>query len=204
MNSNGKCFDREKIFGCVHKMLEPAEEAEVRRHLDQCAGCRRVAREFEKLDAVLGEWRAQEPSPWFDQRLKQALAERGAASPSRTFFGIPRVRILALAMLAILVVAGGLMFNYFRRLRPGAETNPPVAKVKPSPATEKPETLPPAPREQAKVAPAPQASQETAAPALPPEEELTMYRNLAVLENFDMLENFDVLSELPNGNPIKK
>ena len=199
MNANGKCFDREKIFGFVYKMLAPAEEAEVRQHLDQCAECRGVAQEFGKLDAVLGEWRERNPSPWFDERLKQKLAERGVPS-RRFFFDTPSVRVFALAMLAIFVVAVALMFNYFRQPHPGEETEAPVAQTPAAAATQKPETLPPAQQQQAKVEPAPQAAAETAKQTLAPEEELTMYRNLAVLENFDMFENFDVLSELPEGN----
>lgn len=200
MNSNGQHLDREKIFGFVYKMLAPAEDSEVREHLDQCAECRRVAQEFGKLDAVLGEWREQNPSPWFDVRVKQALAERGPAGRFGWLFDLPSARIFALAMLVIIVVAVALIFNYTRQTEPTVETNAPVAKSQPAPAAQKPETLPPSPQQQAKVETAPQDTGETAEQPLAPEEELTMYRNLAVLENFDMLENFDVLSELPRGN----
>lgn len=186
MNSSGKCFDREKIFGCVHRMLGPAEEAEVRRHLEECADCRRVAQEFEKLDAVLGEWPAQEVSPWFEARLKQKLAAPRPA-PAFRFFGLPSTRIFAAALLVLMVVAGAYMIDELPKPGTKAKEEAPAAKVESPVAAEKP-----AP---AKITE--KAKSKTASKPLPPEEELKMYQNLNVLEDFDLLEGFDVLSELP-------
>ena len=186
MIADNKCVDREKLFGFVHHLLEPGEEAEVRHHLDQCSECQHVAQGFAKLDAVLEEWRKVNPSPWFDQRLKQALASGGPASAFRFFFSLSSTRVFAALLAVLFVVVGSIMIHQFSRSGPSGQANAPAAQVQPPPTTQ--------------AQPQPQTAAQ--AQTLPAEEELKMYQNLAVLENFDLLENFDVLSELPKGNKV--
>jgi hypothetical protein len=177
-----QCLERETIFNLVHRLLEPEEAAEARRHLFHCENCLRVARDFEKLDATLGEWREEQPSPWFDQRLKGALAASPPPSRLRFFFSGSPTRALATAMLALFVVAGSFMVYHFHGTTPDVQSNSPVVSGPPAP-----------------VQPVP-AEGVTQPEPLSGEEELKMYQNLAVLDHFDLLQNFDVLSELPGGN----
>lgn len=184
MSPEMKCLEREKIFGLVHHLLESAEEAESRRHVFHCAECRSVAQSFEKFDSVLGEWREEKPSPWFDQRLKQALPARGPASGIRFLFSLPLTRAFAAALVMLFLVAGSLVVYRYRETGPAGAAQNPVARVPPAAANQN------------------QAPTGTSAQPLPPEEELKMYQNLAVLDNFELLDNFDVLSELPKGNKV--
>jgi hypothetical protein len=184
---NAKCLDREKIFELVHHLLEPEEEAEVRRHVLHCEDCLRVAQGFEKVDAVLDEWKEQSPSAWFDQRLQQKLP---SARPSAVFrfLALPSTRIFAAALLVLMVVAGAYVIDELPQPGKKPAVNSQVAKIE----------APSMPQQSAQIQPEPSTAQ-TASKPLPPEEELKMYQNLGVLEDFDMLENFDVLSELPRG-----
>jgi hypothetical protein len=189
MSTQGSCPDREKIFQLVHRLLEPPEESDLRRHVLHCEKCLLVARDFEKFDEVLGEWKDQTPSPWFDQRLKQKLP---SARPARAirFFALPSTRIFAAALLVMIVVAGAYVVDELPK--PGAkpEVKTHIAEVqKPAAAQKTPETLPAEKKKKTKSASKP----------LSPDEELKMYQNMGVLENLDLLEGFDVLSDLPRG-----
>ncbi len=174
--------EREKIFGFVHQMLEPADAAEVHHHLDECDECRRMAEGFQKLDTVLTEWKSVEPSAWFDARLRQAIAQPGAISAWRMFWSFPATRALATAIVAVFVIGGSLMIYRFRQAEKAREVTH-VALTRPTPTAE----------------PAPVVPETATEQALAAEEELKMYENLPVLENYDLLTNFDVLSELPQA-----
>jgi hypothetical protein len=52
--------------------------AEVRKHLASCDGCSTQLREFQKTMALLDEWKAPEPSAYFDTRLQARLREEMA------------------------------------------------------------------------------------------------------------------------------
>ena len=180
-----KCMDQEKLFGYVHGMLEAREEAEVRAHLERCATCQAAGEEFRRLDAVLDEWKPREPSPWFDARVRAAVAQEEQAQASRSFLGLEWRRWLVPALLMVLAVAATLAVI---RLRSSHRVPEAVAR-KQVPTTERPKPL------VAESRPAAVAQPEPSAP--PGEDELTLYENLPVLENYDLLANFDVLSELP-------
>ncbi len=180
MSENGKCVEREKIFAFRHHMLEPAEEAEVRHHLDVCGNCQRISAGYERLERVLDEWKAVHPSPQFDALVKEALARRGPWESFRTLFAFPAARALAMATVALFVVGGSLLVYQFRR--DSRHVGPvPSATVNHAAASTN-MTLTGSPGQ-----------------ALLAEEELKMYQELAVLEDYDMLESFDVLSEIPAG-----
>ena len=69
-------------------LAEGQAPAEVRTHLQGCSAC---AAEFESLKAtmnLLDEWKAPEPSPYFDQKLAARLREeRAAAAQPRGVLG---------------------------------------------------------------------------------------------------------------------
>jgi hypothetical protein len=185
MNSATPCPDREKIFQLVHHLMDPAEEAETRRHVFHCADCLRAAQGFERSDALLDEWKVEGASAWFDQRLKQKLPVRRPWA--FRFFALPSTRIFAAALLVLIVVAGAYVIDELPKPGTKPEEKPPVAEVqKPAPA---PRAVPASTSAKTKPKAAPKP--------LPPEEQIKMYQNMGVLENFDLLEGFDVLSELP-------
>ena len=185
MSSPTPCPDREKLFQLVHHLMEAEEEAETRRHVLRCEACLRVARDFEKCDALLDEWKVEGASAWFDQRLKQKLpAQRPWAF---RLFALPSTRIFAAALLVLIVVAGAYVIDELPKPGTKPETKPAVAEVQKTATAAKPAPAPTSTKAKPESKPKP----------LPPEEQIKMYQNMGVLENFDLLEGFDVLSELP-------
>jgi len=53
-------------------------EPEVEKHVASCAGCAAHLRNLQKTMALLDEWQAPEPSPYFDTRLQSRLREEMA------------------------------------------------------------------------------------------------------------------------------
>ena len=51
---------------------------ESEKHLASCAACAAKVREFKQTMALLDEWEAPEPSPYFDMRLQARLREERA------------------------------------------------------------------------------------------------------------------------------
>lgn len=52
-----------------------AATPEVEKHIASCHGCAAHLRDLQKTMALLDEWRAPEPSPYFDTRLQARLRE---------------------------------------------------------------------------------------------------------------------------------
>jgi anti-sigma factor RsiW len=82
---------------------------EVNDHLRSCADCTGTLAEFRKTMALLDEWPAPEPSPYFDARLQARLREEAAKQPSR-WIGWLRRSALA-ASLAVMVIVGAAVFR---------------------------------------------------------------------------------------------
>lgn len=61
----------------------PASEVsgKVNEHLRTCAECSATLNDFRQTMALLDEWTAPEPSPYFDTRLKARLREEAAKQP---------------------------------------------------------------------------------------------------------------------------
>jgi len=105
-------------------------EPEVNNHLRSCSDCAGTLAEFQKTMALLDEWVAPEPSPYFDTRLHARLREEAAKQPSSW---LARVRRPALAMsLAAIVAVGATVLRLEQKKinnRPG-----PIAVVEPGTA----------------------------------------------------------------------
>jgi anti-sigma factor RsiW len=105
-------------------------EPEVNTHLRSCSDCAGTLAEFQKTMALLDEWIAPEPSPYFDTRLHARLREEAAKQRSSW---IARLRVPALAMsLAAIIAVGTTVFRLeYKKTnnRPG-----PVAVVEPGTA----------------------------------------------------------------------
>jgi anti-sigma factor RsiW len=93
-------------------LAEGQAPAEVRAHLAGCSACEA---EFTSLKAtmnLLDEWKAPEPSPYFDQKLAARLREeRAAAAQPRgvlAWLGLRWQKTAALAAVAVMAFAIGL------------------------------------------------------------------------------------------------
>ena len=86
-----------------------AATPEVNDHIHSCAACTEKLKEFRQTMALLDEWQAPEPSPYFDTRLHARLREEAAKQPVGWFHWI---RKPALAMsLALVLVMGVTLFE---------------------------------------------------------------------------------------------
>jgi hypothetical protein len=170
-----RCLEREKIFALAQQMLSGREQQETSAHIESCANCRNLLRTYQHLDVVLDEWSpAAQPSPWFDTRLRAALAAQ--AERRQSFWAPSWSRWMAAPALASLLLVASIVV-----LRQGSLVNHPLSHA----ATKAAVVTAPAPASVAK--------------AQVTDNELKMYQNLPVLEDYDMLADFDVISELPKG-----
>ncbi len=182
------CLNREQLFALAHHLLDGREQETARAHVETCAPCRAALNEYRQLDALLDEWKLGEPSPWFDARVRQAIASSESRKPAG-FFGAAWRRWAAVGALAVLV---GVGVWAWRRVHRPADLNPPVAHVvTPQPPATVAQSKPAA-RPLPNVT-APQAQVAPAAGELYPDDDLK------ALEDYDLIANFEVLSEIPRG-----
>jgi anti-sigma factor RsiW len=188
------CMEREQLFALAHGMLDPQEQAAVRTHVAECARCRQEVEEFARLDAVLDEWQPAEPSPWFDTRLRAAIAAEGEGGWRKALGVMQWVRWLVPAA----AVAAFVLWLVVTR-QPGP---PPVPVAHKTPAVQKSTPAPEVAHSEAEHESAPVVqAQNPPAPAnralQTRTDETAPEDDLRILEDYDMLANFDVLSELP-------
>lgn len=175
-----KCNERQNLFLLVRQMLEPAEADRMRRHVASCSECARAAEDYNKLDAVLDDWSAAEPSPWFDARVRAHVARN--TQKERGFFGFGRARVLAAGLASLLLILAGMVVFHHHVV----ENKQPVI------SQQQPQAGPGA-------AQTPEVTEAQRQP-LPAAEQLKMDENLSLLEDYDVVSNFDALSELPQAN----
>ena len=105
---------------------------EMTAHLASCAECAGTFAEFRKTMALLDEWQAPEPSPYFDTRLRARLREESAVKQRSRWFAWVRKPALAASLATMLVVGAAV---YRLELDKKARTTPgPVAAVVPGTA----------------------------------------------------------------------
>ena len=106
--------------------IEPSSETQA--HLETCAACAQQIAEFRQTIALLDEWEAPEPTPYFDTRFEARLREEKAKEQSRGWFAwLPRP---ALAAVATVLVAVGVGLYVNGRYRDGG---PPEISARTSP-----------------------------------------------------------------------
>ena len=79
-------------------------------HLSGCGLCAAKMREFQQTMALLDEWKAPEPSPYFDVRLQARLREE-MAQPHTGWLTWFRRPVLAAALTVLMGVGMGLFFT---------------------------------------------------------------------------------------------
>jgi len=99
---------------------------EMNAHLASCAACAAKLQEFKQTMALLDEWQAPEPSPYFDTRLKARLREE-MARPAAGWLHWLRHHALAMSLAALVLAAGLLVGNrsYITQLD-AIKTDPPA------------------------------------------------------------------------------
>jgi anti-sigma factor RsiW len=79
------------------------------KHLGSCAGCANELKSMRATMALLDEWQAPEPSPYFDVRLQARLREE-MAKPQAGWLQWFRRPVLAAALTVLMGVGVGLFF----------------------------------------------------------------------------------------------
>src|SRR5450631_2262262 len=84
------------------------DRQEVNRHIASCNDCATHLQELQQTMALLDEWQAPEPSPYFDTRMKARLREEMARPSASWFNWLPRSAWAMTMSLAALLFAGAL------------------------------------------------------------------------------------------------
>src|SRR5579863_8825335 len=87
-----------------------AATPETEQHLHACGECSGELEEFRKTMALLDEWQAPEPSPYFDVRLQARLREE-MASPQPGWLSWFRQPVLAAALTVLMAMGVGLFLS---------------------------------------------------------------------------------------------
>ena len=82
-------------------------QPEIEKHIASCDDCAAHLRDLRKTMALLDEWQAPEPSPYFDTRLQARLREE-VARPQAAWFGWLRRPAWAMSLAAV-IFAGALV-----------------------------------------------------------------------------------------------
>ena len=191
------CPELELLIRFAYRLLEKQEAAQVSAHLGGCPRCRDLVAGYQRLDAVMDEWKPAGPSPWFDTRVRLAVDREAVRGRGRGFGGLGWAKGLALASLALLVVAGAAWMA--RRHHTVSNTSasssrppgPPKAAVTPptiatlNPVSTEPATAKSPAKPESVVKPV------TASSGVDQEG--------STVDDDDLLANFEVLSELRKG-----
>jgi predicted anti-sigma-YlaC factor YlaD len=116
-----------------------ARMPEVENHIASCAACAAHLREFQKTMALLDEWQAPEPSPYFDTRLAARLREEMARPAAgwlgwlrRPAWAMSAAGVVLAGALAVGIGIGGRSYLYVSETMP---TQPPSLSVPVQPGT---------------------------------------------------------------------
>jgi anti-sigma factor RsiW len=88
---------------------------EMGKHLAGCGACSEKLKEFQQTMALLDEWQASEPSPYFDVRLQARLREE-MAKPQTGMWDWLRRPALAVAFTLVIGVGVGLFVTSNHRM----------------------------------------------------------------------------------------
>jgi predicted anti-sigma-YlaC factor YlaD len=117
-----KCDEIKEMMVDVAAGAEEATPA-MNEHLLSCSACANKLSDMRKTMALLDEWQAPEPSPYFDTRLAARMREERAKPQRAAWLSWFRAPVLAGAMALVLMMVGGV--NWFKTAPPP----PPVAAL---------------------------------------------------------------------------
>jgi predicted anti-sigma-YlaC factor YlaD len=89
---------------------EKAITPQIGEHLAGCSACAGELEAFRKTMALLDEWRAPEPSPYFDVRLQARLREE-MSKPQANWLAWFRQPVLAAALTVLMAIGVGLFLS---------------------------------------------------------------------------------------------
>ena len=96
-----KCANiREQFMEVVLSGPEMASR-EVQEHLRNCAACAEELVSFQQTMALLDEWQAPEPSPYFGSRLRARVREEASVQPAGWLSWLRRPVVAAAAMVLV-------------------------------------------------------------------------------------------------------
>jgi len=101
---------RELLPDLAAGMDASTPEPEVEKHIASCADCAAHLRDLQKTMALLDEWQAPEPSPYFDIRLQARVREEMARPASGWLNWVNWLRRPAWAMSLAAVIFAGALF----------------------------------------------------------------------------------------------
>lgn len=101
-----KCAELKELMPeLAMSSIEPT--AEMQAHLKSCSTCAQQLAEFRQTMALLDEWRAPEPTPYFDTRFAARLREEKAGEQSRGWLAwLPRPVLAAVATVVVALAVG--------------------------------------------------------------------------------------------------
>jgi len=118
-----KCDEIKELMLDVAAGAEEATPA-MNEHLLGCSACASKLSDMRKTMALLDEWQAPKPSPYFDTRLAARMREERAKPQRAAWLSWFRAPVLAGALALVLMMAGGV--NWFKTAPPPP---PPVAAL---------------------------------------------------------------------------
>lgn len=101
-----KCEEVREVMPDLAAGLMEAS-AEIGGHLRECGACAEKMKDMQKTMALLDEWQAPEPSPYFDVRLQARLREE-MAKPQSGWLAWFRRPVLAAALTVLMGVGVGM------------------------------------------------------------------------------------------------
>jgi anti-sigma factor RsiW len=114
-------------------LAEGRTDPAVSAHVRECSACAGEMESFRQTMALMDEWEAPEPSPYFLTRLRAHVKDEKEKAPARSgIFAWMRRPAMAVSFAAVLV-AGGLVYRY--------SIIPPVEPSGPGPAVADVEAL---------------------------------------------------------------
>ena len=112
-------------------LAEGHTDPAVSTHVRECSACAQEMESFRKTMALMDEWEAPEPSPYFLTRLRAHVKDEKEKAPVRTgVFSWLRRPAMAVSMVAVLA-AGALIYRFSTPIVEGPKPEPgtPVADV---------------------------------------------------------------------------
>ena len=112
----------------IELLTDGPADPKVTAHVGQCHACSEELASMRQTMAVMDEWEAPEPSPYFLTRLRAHVKEEQQKAPARgPLFGWLRRPVLAASLAAVL--AGGVVISRLVIAPPPPSTDGAVADI---------------------------------------------------------------------------